>query len=295
MKSALTLFGLSIHLLATALEPSDAGGEKARIQQQAQQLQNARTALLSQLEVAEGGDVLFLPLWQEGLTIPVKRETLEAALDLWLVNPQVTPEDRKQVERFASNYSDRYEYTLTQKQRDLAIDADLIEMEYERVAKRSFSQTSPNPQPIAMNRDVETNRKHARTSSLPWDTKQEKKPIANNANLSIDIEDVQVDSRLGYRRWDFTRVFKETNGVGAHLTEYEMSLETPIEEARQSRKGSIDVRIEPNSELRRRGYMWLEESDPKYQEKHLTGKMTMIFRGTDDQGNPVELKSVFRR
>jgi len=298
MKPALIMMGLIIHVAVMAAVPPEQTGETGKLQRQAQELKNARIALQSQLQAAKEEDVLFLPLWQEGLTIPVKRETLKNALDLWMNQLDVSPQDRKNVEQFASNYSDRYEYEMSQKLRDLAIDVDLIKMEYERVAHNKLPKPQSTSREVAMQTEPQVQpapEVQVKKGPLPWAAKKVEQPKAQKANVSVDIEDVSVDSRLGYRRWDFTRVFRENNGVGVNLTEYELSLKTPITEAQGSRKGTINVRIEPNSELRRSGYMWLEGGPPKYTEEQLTGRMTMIFRGKDDNGNPVELKSVFRR
>ena len=99
------------------------------VRYEAKEVQQARDVLRKQLDEAQVDDVLFVPLWLEGVALPVKKAQLEEILAVWTANDQRSPKQREAAERFASQFSQRYQNSLQRRVAELTTELDLLKTE----------------------------------------------------------------------------------------------------------------------------------------------------------------------
>jgi hypothetical protein len=113
------------------------------------------------------------------------------------------------------------------------------------------------------------------------------------ADATVNIENIKVVQKEGYRRWDFDWVFREHDGIGVTLTDYEMHLTSPLPGASKVNKGTTYIRVEPRGKYRESGFMWLDAPTENYSDDALKLQMHTVYRGKDDNGNPVTVEGYF--
>ena len=117
--------------------------------------------------------------------------------------------------------------------------------------------------------------------------------LKNQADVTVKIRHVRMETGPQFRRWDFKRIFKEHNGIGVTFTEYEYEIISPIKAANKKGRKEIHMRLEPQGIFTRPGHLWLKADPAHYTEDSLHGIAHFIYRGRDDAGNVIEVESPF--
>jgi hypothetical protein len=259
------MFKLLLALLLTCTVSSYGNDRHDRIlelEQEIKQLEAIKERLNAALGKTKADDQLLLPLYTEGnwIAMPVAKDELNSLLSLWVIMEKQTPDEVIELVKKAVEFKAKYQ--------DEAI-ARIQELENKIAFQKNIIQELNDEFP----------------------SKKLEPPSA--AAVTLAVENVKVSNKPGYRRWDFDWVFIEHEDVGVTLSEYELNMTSPIPGANKTFKDKTNIRIEGGHIFRGPGYMWLEDTTGHEKEANMHAQLHSIFKGQDDNGQPIVVENFF--